>query len=111
MPAQFRLDHNPRCSKSRQALAILRQHGIEPTIIEDLQSPPDVKTLQALGLPARAMIRDHEPESAQLQLAGKTDAELWAAIAAHPILLQRPIVVCGPRALVARPPELVRQLR
>jgi arsenate reductase (glutaredoxin) len=104
--------HNPRCSKSRQALEILRQHGHEPRIIEYLKTPPDLATLRSFGLPARDLLRDNEPEFATLKLdaPGKTDADLFAAIVAHPVLLQRPIVVRGPRALIARPPERVTEL-
>lgn len=104
--------HNPRCSKSRQALEILRQHGEEPTVIEYLKTPLDVETLRSFALPAREIIRDNEDEYAALNLAdpSKTDAELFAAIAQHPILLQRPIVIVGKRAVVARPPERVNAL-
>jgi arsenate reductase len=110
MPSETVIYHNPRCSKSRQALEILRQHGLEPLIIEYLKTPPDEITLRSFGLPARAIIRDNEDEFTALHLAGKSDAELFSAIAQHPILLQRPIVVRGKRAVVARPPERVREL-
>jgi arsenate reductase (glutaredoxin) len=104
--------HNPRCSKSRQALEILRQHGHEPCVIEYLKTPPDLQTLRSFGLPARDLLRDNEPEFAALKLdaPGQTDADLFAAIVAHPVLLQRPIVVRGHRALIARPPERVTEL-
>jgi len=104
--------HNPRCSKSRQALEILRQHGEKPTVIEYLKTPLDVETLRSFGLPARDIIRDNEDEYGALNLTdpAKTDAEIFAAIAQHPILLQRPIVIIGTRAVVARPPERLNQL-
>jgi arsenate reductase len=104
--------HNPQCSKSRQALEILRQRGIEPRIVEYLKTPPDMDTLLSFGLPAREIIRDNEDEYAALNLGtpGTTDADLLAAIVRHPILLQRPIVVAGNQAIVARPPEKVREL-
>lgn len=109
MSDDFIIYHNPRCSKSRQALELLRQHGIEPTIIEYLKTPPDAATLRSLGLPAREILRDNEDEAAALK-PGLTDAELFNAIAQAPILLQRPIVVRGKRAVVARPPERVKEL-
>ncbi|MCG3150223.1 MAG: putative protein YfgD [Verrucomicrobiae bacterium] len=110
MPNDFVIYHNPRCSKSRQALEILRQHHIKPTVIEYLKTPPDVNTLRSFRLPARELIRDNEDEYAALKLADKSDAELLDAIVKHPILLQRPIVVRGNRAVVARPPEKVTEL-
>jgi arsenate reductase len=112
MPNDFLIYHNPRCSKSRQALELLRQNGIEPVVIQYLKAPLDVATLRSLGLPAREILRDNEDEFAALNLAdpGKTEDELFAAIAQHPILLQRPIVVVGDRAVVARPPERVGEL-
>ena len=110
MAEKFVIYHNPRCSKSRQALEILRQRGIEPVVIEYLKTPLDAKTLRSLGLPVRELIRDNEDEYAALNLAGKSDADLIAAIVKHPILLQRPIVVHGKRAVVARPPERVQEL-
>src|SRR5690349_11177705 len=102
MSEGFVIYHNPRCSKSRQALELLRQHGVQPHVVEYLKTPPDAKTLRLLGLPAREMIRDNEDEYATLNLAGKTDTELIDAIVTHPILLQRPIVVRGNRAVVGR---------
>src|SRR5204863_9688253 len=103
MSEEFVIYHNPRCSKSRQALELLRQAGVEPRVVEYLKRPPDAKTLRSFGLPAREIIRDNEEEYAALKLAQKTDAELLDAIATHPVLLQRPIVIHGQRAVVARP--------
>jgi arsenate reductase len=104
--------HNPRCSKSRQALELLRQRGLNPRVIEYLQTPPDLATLKSFRLPARELLRDNEDEYAALNLGdtGKTEAELLGAIVAHPILLQRPIVIHHGRALIARPPERVNEL-
>lgn len=111
MPNRFSIYHNPRCSKSREALKILHQHGIAPVIIDYLKNPPSAQALRSLGLPARALIRDNEDEYAQLNLSDptKSDTELFEAIARHPILLQRPIVIAGRRALIARPPERVHE--
>jgi len=104
--------HNPRCSKSREALALLTERGLRPEVIEYLQTPPGVADLQALqqrlGVSARALLRSGEDEYIQLGLADTElgDDALLQAIASHPRLLQRPIVVNGRRAVIARPPEL-----
>lgn len=112
MSKDFTIYHNPRCSKSREVLEILREQGIVAVIIDYLKTPPTVEVLQSLGLPVRALIRDNEDEYSELNLAdpGKSDAELFAAIAEHPILLQRPIVIIGHRVVIARPPERVNGL-
>lgn len=112
--------HNPRCSKSREALALVvgspAVGGSDVQIIEYLKTPPgvaDLKRLHALlGVPVREMIRSNEAEYDELGLADTSlsDAKLLEAIAAHPKLLQRPIVVNGKRAVIARPPELVEQV-
>lgn len=108
--------HNPRCSKSREALALLEGQGLAPTVVEYLKTPPTLAELEALqarlGLDAREMLRSGEDEYKSLGLADASlsDKQLLAAIAAHPRLLQRPIVVRGERALIARPPELALQL-
>lgn len=110
------LFHNPRCSKSREALALLQARGHQPQVIEYLKTPPDegdLRTLLAqLGVPARELLRSGEAEYQALGLADAslTDTDLLRAIAAHPQLLQRPIVVRGDRAVIARPPELLLQL-
>lgn len=103
--------HNPRCSKSRRTLALLRERGIEPEVVEYLKTPPDAETLRALaamlGLAPRALMRRKE---AAYRENGLDDPELGddallAAMAAHPILIERPIVVAGARAALGRPPE------
>jgi arsenate reductase (glutaredoxin) len=105
--------HNPRCSKSREALALLQQQpGISVEIIDYLQTPPSPAQLGALlallQLPARELLRSGEEAFQALGLddPGLSEDALLAAIAAQPQLLQRPIVVNGPRAVIARPPEL-----
>lgn len=108
--------HNPRCSKSRQTLELLNKKGVEPTIREYLKQLPskaEVETLIDLvgGDPA-ALLRDGE---AEFKALGKKKAEMSKgdiakAIAAHPILLQRPIVVAGKKAAIGRPPEAVLPL-
>lgn len=113
---EFVLYHNPRCSKSREALRLLRQQGIEPRIVEYLRDPPDATTLrtllQKLGLHPRDILRDSEKEYAAANLSDPslTEEELIAAIVQHPILLQRPIVVRGERAVVGRPPTRLLEL-
>lgn len=110
------LYHNPRCSKSRQTLALLREHDIEPDIVEYLETPPNEATLRELqsmlGVNVREMMRTNEAAYKELGLGrdSVTETELLAAIAAHPILLQRPIVVHGKRAVIGRPPENVLDL-
>jgi arsenate reductase len=108
--------HNPRCSKSRRALELLEARGIRPVVVDYLRDPPDVTTLgelvACLGLPARALLRDNEQEYIELGLDDPAldDAALLAAVAAHPRLLQRPIVVAGGRARIGRPPESVLEI-
>jgi arsenate reductase len=107
--------HNPRCSKSREALALVQKFGTEHDlplqVVAYLETPPTLEQLtvlqQQLGVPARAMVRDNEPEYGDLQLAQADDAALLQAVAAHPKLLQRPVVVYRGRALIGRPPELL----
>ncbi len=108
--------HNPRCSKSRQALALLREHGIEPRIVEYLRTPPDAATLRGLlrmlGCPARDLLRRGEEAYAELGLAARLedDDALVAAMVEHPALIERPVVVVGGRAVIGRPPEQVLTL-
>ena len=108
--------HNPRCTKSRQTLALLEEKGVTPVIREYLKQPPGTAEVEALldlvgGEPA-ALIRDGEAEFKALGVK-KTDmkrADIVKAIVAHPILLQRPIVVAGKKAAIGRPPEAVLPL-
>lgn len=107
--------HNPRCSKSRDSLALLQQHGIEPDVIHYLDTPPDAGTLtallQQLAVPVRQLLRANEPEYLALNLdTVQSDAELIAAICQHPVLLQRPIISNGTHAVIGRPPELLLPL-
>ena len=108
--------HNARCSNSRGALEILRERGLEPTIVDYIKEPLDVTRLTALvarlGVPVRDLLRSKEAIYQELGLADpkRTDAELIAAIAAHPVLLNRPIVVTPKGALLCRPPERVLDL-
>jgi arsenate reductase len=112
--------HNPRCSKSRATCELVTSTyntASETTeVIEYLKQPLTVAQLKQLnaqlGCPVREMIRDTEAEYQELQLADATltDAQLYEALAKHPILLQRPIVVRNGRAVIGRPPENVGAL-
>ncbi|QIL84147.1 arsenate reductase (glutaredoxin) [Diaphorobacter sp. HDW4A] len=114
-PNSFTIYHNARCSNSRGALAILREHGIEPQIIDYIAEPLSVEQLetliQKLGMPVRDVMRAKEDiyKTLKLDTETVTDAQLLEAIVAHPVLLNRPIVVHGQRALLCRPPEQVLQ--
>ncbi len=111
-----RIYHNPRCSKSRATLELLRTHGIEPEIIEYLKTPPPTKDLQALlaklGLQARDIVRTGEAEfkEARVDLSAADDETILALISSHPKLLQRPIVETERAARIGRPPEQVLEL-
>ncbi|MBB2484399.1 arsenate reductase (glutaredoxin) [Mitsuaria sp. WAJ17] len=108
----MKIFHNPRCSKSREALALLQEAGLAPEVIEYLKTPPDLGTLKALvrqlGLPVRELLRSSEALYAELGLADADDEQLLEALLQHPQLLQRPIVVRGEQALIARPPERLK---
>lgn len=110
---QVSIYHNPRCSKSRQALQLLRERDIEPTVIEYLKNPPDARTLdellQRLGLEPRQLMRTKEKAytEAGLNDPSLSRAQLIAAMVEHPILIERPIVVAGGKAALGRPPEQV----
>jgi arsenate reductase len=110
------LYHNPRCSKSRGALELLEQRGLQPAIVRYLDTPPDAETLRELlrmlGLPARSLLRSGEAEYTQLKLEDPAldDEALIAAMVAHPRLIERPIFVHEGRAVIGRPPERVLEL-
>ena len=111
----FTIYHNPRCSKSRQTLALLGEHGVEPKIVEYLHNPPDPETLETvlekLGMEPQEVMRTKEKEYRTLGLARVTDSQsLIRAMTENPILIERPIVVSGNRARIARPPEKVLEL-
>jgi len=108
--------HNPRCSKSRQTLQLLRDRGIEPKVVAYLDDPPDEKTIRSLlgklGVGAWELLRRKEAAFREMDLASKNDDEaaLVRAMARRPILIERPIVVCGPAARIGRPPEQVLEI-
>jgi len=108
--------HNPRCSKSRQTLQLLRDNGTEPEIVEYLNTPPSVaemtNILALLDMEPRDLMRKKEAPYAERALAAdhhSTEA-LIAAMLADPILIERPIVVSGGNAVIGRPPENVLKL-
>ncbi len=108
--------HNPRCSKSRQTLKLLEDNDIQPEVRLYLEKPPAVAELKqllaALDLSARELLRKGESEYKELGLADKSlaAAELVAAMAEHPRLIERPIVVRAGKAVLGRPPENVLAL-
>lgn len=110
------LYHNPRCSKSRQALTLLQERGIEPTVVEYLKHPlthDDIRTLLTqLDMPARQLLRKGEDAYKALNLSNPdtTDAAMIDAMVEHPKLIERPIGVVGKKAKIGRPPEQILEL-
>lgn len=107
--------HNPRCSKSRAALELVRDAGVELPVREYLREPLSVEELrrivELLGVRPIEIVRRGEAVFAELGLSDATpDDEVLRAMAEHPILIERPIVVRGGRAVVGRPPETVREI-
>lgn len=108
--------HNPRCSKSRQALKLLEHQGITPTVRKYLDDPPTAaelsKVLGLLGREPRELMRKREAEYQALNLgdASKSRDELIAAMAAHPRLIERPVVLANGKAALGRPPEDVLEI-
>lgn len=107
--------HNPRCAKSRQALALLQDRGVAVEVVEYLKRPWTMQELQdlrrKLGAPPSQWVRKKEKE---YMLAGlgpdSSEEEILAAMVRYPILIERPILVRGTRAVVGRPPERVLEL-
>jgi arsenate reductase (glutaredoxin) len=109
------LYHNPRCSKSRAALVLLVERGMTPVVVEYLKTPLGAAELAALlaklRLPAEALVRKGEPTYRERYAARVLDDAGWIeALVAHPILMERPVVVRGARAVVARPPEKLLEI-
>jgi arsenate reductase len=106
--------HNPQCSNSRRALEVIRAHGIEPEIVEYLKTPLSRDALAGLmakmDVAVREVMRTKEAVYAELKLADADDALLLDAIAAHPVLLNRPIVVTDKGAKLCRPGDLAAEL-
>lgn len=109
----IKIYHNPKCSNSRNALALIREHGYEPEVVLYLETPPKRPELQAIiqatGGSARALMRSKEVVYAELGLDNPslTEDALMDAMLAHPVLINRPIVITPKGTRLCRPPELV----
>jgi arsenate reductase len=110
------LYHNPRCSKSRSALQLLEERGLNPVIVRYLETPLSAahlqKLLSMLGLSPRQLLRTGEDEYKTLGLSNSqlTDAQLIDAMANQPKLIERPILVVGDKAVIGRPPEKILEI-
>ncbi|MCV7354575.1 arsenate reductase (glutaredoxin) [Mycolicibacterium fluoranthenivorans] len=106
--------HNPKCSTSRKTLDLLRENGIEPEIVLYLKTPPSRAELATLiadaGIPVREAVRTRESLYTELGLADASDDELLDAMAEHPILIERPLVVTDKGTRLARPIDRVRDI-
>ncbi len=108
--------HNPACGTSRNVLGFIREAGIEPTIIEYLKTPPTraelIELIARMGIPVRALLREKDTPYAELRLndLSLTDDALLDAMMAHPILINRPIVVTPTVVKLCRPSETVKSL-
>jgi arsenate reductase len=103
--------HNPRCNTSRRTLALLREKGVEPNIIEYLKTPYTAEQLKEilrqLKMPAKRLVRKKEAVAAGIDPEALSEDALIAAMARNPIIVERPIVVSGRKAALGRPPEAV----
>ena len=114
--SEIRIYHNPRCSKSRETLALLQAQGHQPQVVEYLKDTPNTAELRdiltRLGIPARDLLRTKEDEYKTLGLDNPalTEDDIIAAMIAHPKLIERPIVVKGTQARIGRPPERVLEI-
>ncbi len=108
--------HNPRCSKSRQTLDLLKEKGVEPQVIEYLKTPPTASEiadiLSKLGMKPRELMRRKEAEYKEQNLddPALSDGELISAMVETPKLIERPIVLAGAKAALGRPPENVLEI-
>lgn len=114
--SELTLYHNPRCSKSRGALELLEARGLTPTVVRYLETPPSAAELRTLlgklGLSARQLLRSGEEDYQVLGLGNTalTDDQLIEAMASHPRLIERPILVAGDKVVVGRPPEKILEI-
>jgi len=103
--------HNPRCTKSRETLALLEKRGLKPRVIEYLKTPPSIMELKniarMLGLSVRDLVRKAEAVDAGIDPVEMEEKALLAAIVRNPIVIERPIVVNNGRAAIGRPPDNV----
>ena len=114
MSGETTIYHNPKCSTSRKTLDLLRDNGIEPTVIQYLKTPPSraelVKIIKNAGIDVRTAVRKRESLYAELNLADADDDELLDAMVEHPILIERPFVVTPKGTRLARPIDAVREI-
>ena len=114
MPSKAVIYHNPRCSTSRKTLDLLRDNGIEPEVVEYLKTPPSREQIAQLisdaGIDVRTAVRKRESPYSELNLADAGDAELLDAMAANPILIERPFVVTAKGTRLARPIDAVHEI-
>ena len=113
--AALTIYHNPACSKSRETLALIREHGVEPRVVEYLKTPPDQATLRTLierlNIRAEDLVRREEAEFKEHFAGKQLDEAGWIqALADHPRLIQRPIVISGEHGILGRPPANVLPL-
>lgn len=114
--SNFTIYHNPRCSKSRLTLELLKDKGIDPKVILYLETPPSEKELvlilKKLNMEARELLRKGEAEFKELKLSdsSKSEEDLIKAMVHFPKLMERPIVIYGDRAVIGRPPENVLKI-
>ena len=106
--------HNPKCSTSRKTLDLLRNNGVEPRIVQYLKTPPSrnqlMRMIRDAGIDVRSAVRKRESLYAELDLADASDDQLLAAMAEHPILIERPFVVTPKGTRLARPVDRVREI-
>lgn len=113
---QIKIYHNPRCSKSRETLALINQHPVEVEIVDYLVNPPSAselaEILKKLKLKPRDIMRSKETEYTDSGLNNPelSEAQQIQLMVAHPKVIERPLVVCGDQAVIGRPPENVLQL-
>ena len=110
----LKIYHNPRCTKSRQTLALLEGRGLKPQVIEYLSTPPTASELAAivkmLGVPARDIARKKEAAKTGIDPSSMDEKALLSAMAKHPTIIERPIVVHDDKAALGRPPENVLEI-
>jgi len=114
LPSKAVIYHNPRCSTSRKTLDLLRDNGIEPEVVEYLKTPPSREQIAQLisdaGIDVRTAVRKRESLYSELNLAEAGDDELLDAMAANPILIERPFVVTAKGTRLARPIDSVHEI-
>lgn len=114
MSDEYVIYHNPRCSTSRKTLELLKDRGIEPTVVQYLKEPPSrpqlVELINDAGVDVRAAVRKRESLYGELNLADAGDDELLDAMTEHPILIERPFVVTPKGTRLARPIDSVHEI-